>query len=736
MTEEISGRGADRRTVLKTIGAASMMTAASGGLLTRAMAQTSVGAKRYDQAMRWMQVAFTEDNPGRYDPKLWFDYFKAAKVEGACLSAGGGTAFYPTKVPFHGKAKDLGDGDMLGEMIAGCKSLGMAVVTRIDPHYMRADALAAHPEWACCGPDGRPRRHPVASDLYLTCPNGPFIFDFIPKVLTEIATNYPIDGFFGNRWGGYTSACYCAQCKAQFKAASGFDIPASVGSYAMPALGSAEDDAARAYLLWYQDKRFEQIKVWTATAQAARPGTFFVGGPLNGLELDPNRLGDASPIQFIDHQLRKDDAPPWDNGRAAKQTRGFMQKKPIVGIFSISYRWKDAVQSDAEIATWIADGAGQGFRPWMTKFNAEPYDKRWMPVVSDRYNWMQARDAYFKNTDNLARVAIVHSAESVTFYGRAQWEAKVEDHQSGYYQALVESRIPFEMVEARQLDAAHIDRFRVLVLPNIAALSDAQCAQLRAYVQRGGRIVATHETSLYTEAGKRRTNFGLADLFGCDFAGQVDERDQNTYITLRHPHPLLRGLEAAPRIMGPVKRVHVTATDKSAPPMTFVPRYPDQPIERVYPTVATTDIPMAFCRQVGAGRVVYFPMDLDRTFWEYLAVDHLALLRNAVEWAADETAPVTVKGPGVVDLSVWRQERSMTVHLVNLTNPMMMKGPIREVIPMGPYEVSVTLPAGANVRGVKLLESGKAVTTRRAGNQLMLTVPSVALHEIVAIDLA
>ena len=47
---------------------------------------------------------------------------------------------------------------------------------------------------------------------------------------------------------------------------------------------------------------------------------------------------------------------------------------------------------------------------------------------------------------------------------------------------------------------------------------------------------------------------------------------------------------------------------------------------------------MVFCREVGKGRVVYFPMDIDRTFWEVLAADHLVLLKNAVEWAADEPA--------------------------------------------------------------------------------------------------
>ena len=45
----------------------------------------------------------------------------------------------------------------------------------------------------------------------------------------------------------------------------------------------------------------------------------------------------------------------------------------------------------------------------------------------------------------------------------------------------------------------------------------------------------------------------------------------------------------------------------------------------------------------------------------------------------------------------------MTVHLVNLTNPMMMKGPLRELIPVGPERVRIRLPAGTRARRVQLL---------------------------------
>jgi hypothetical protein len=133
---------------------------------------------------------------------------------------------------------------------------------------------------------------------------------------------------------------------------------------------------------------------------------------------------------------------------------------------------------------------------------------------------------------------------------------------------------------------------------------------------------------------------------------------------------------------------------------------------------------------------VYFPWDVDRVFWEVLAVDHGRLLRNAVEWAANEEKPVTVSGQGVLDITVWRQKESMTVHLVNLTNPMMMKGPFREMIPITGQEVKVLLPRGKKARKVQLLVAGGSPQVQEAAGALTLMVPSIGAHEVVAIDLA
>ncbi len=159
-------------------------------------------------------------------------------------------------------------------------------------------------------------------------------------------------------------------------------------------------------------------------------------------------------------------------------------------------------------------------------------------------------------------------------------------------------------------------------------------------------------------------------------------------------------------------------------------------MEMVYPRVARTEIPEVYLGEVGSGRVVYFPWDIDRVFWEVLAVDHGRLLGNAVRWVTREEPPVVVSGPGLLDVTIWKQRRSMTVHLVNLTNPMTMKGPFRELIPVGEQRVVVRLHNGARAQRVQLLRNARDLAVQQDGSILSMTVPSIRDIEIVAIDLA
>ena len=690
-----------------------------------------------DKPMRWAQLTLVENDPGTFSLQFWFDYFRETHSDAVCLSGGGCVAYYPTKVPFHHCSAWLNDRDVFGELVEGCRKLGMVVIARTDPHATYDDVKAAHPDWIAVTADGKPRRHWASPEMWVTCGLGPYNFEFMTDVKREIMTRYRVDGIFINRWDG-SGMCYCEHCRENFKAASGHDLPRA---------SDAQDPVYRAYASWRQKRLFDLWRLWDGEVRKINPDSCVIPNTGGGAtsSLDMREIGELAPMLVADRQARRGVTPPWANGKSGKEFRAALGRKPVVGCFSIgleeAYRWKDSVQSPDEIRLWVADGIANGMRPWFTKFGGTINDPRWLKPVRDIYTWCRDAEPYLRNECPLARVAIVYSQQTAWFYrGNRGVPNGVEDAAMGWYQALIEARIPFEMVHDRLLDSEHLAPFKTLVLPNIAALSESQCDQLRQFVARGGGLVATSETSLCDERGVPRKDFGLGDLFGAKWEGRSEGPMHNAYLRLEHEaapaHPLLSGLEAAPRIIHGVWRVEVAAT---APlffsPLTLIPSYPDLPMEKVFARQPRTSIPQVFLREFpAAGRVVYFPWDIDRTYWEILAVDHAKLLRNAVAWATHEEPPVTVAGPGLLEVTLWRQKSSLTVHLVNLSNPMMMKGPIRELLPLAAQHVRVRLPDGLKARSLRLLVAGTTPGFRQTGEWLDVIVPSITAHEVVGID--
>lgn len=712
---------------------------AASTLAMNAVAAPAQNAGWYDRPTRWAQLSFVEDDPGNYDLAFWLDYFKKVHAEGALLDAGGCVAFYPTQIPLHYRSKWLGNMDTFGEVTAACRKLGMNVVARTDAHACHQDVYDAHPDWLMVDEHGNKVRHPSDKDFWLTCALGPYNFEFMTAVHREIMSKYAVDSIFTNRWAG-SGMCYCEHCRENFHQFSGLDLPRT---------SDPHDAARRQYMAWHQKRLFELCHVWNSAIQEINPNASYLanagGGALS--ELDMKTFGQFAPTAFADRQSRRGLMAPWMAGKSAKEYRSTMGMKPVAGLTSVGIddknRWKDSVQNGDEIRLWMVDGIAHNFRPTFTKFNAKPFDMRWFPAVEQVFHWHYANQQYLRNEQSLARVGMVYSQQTAAYYGWPDAASKVDDPALGFYQALIEARIPFEMVHDGLLDSEHLSQFRTLILPNIACLSDAQCEQISAFVRNGGSIVATFETSLYNEGGVRRPDFGLASLFGASFAGATQGPMLNSYLNLQKDpatgeyHPLLAGLGDTRRIINGTHQVRVVQADGAYhSPLLIEPTYPDLPMEEVFPRPSGVYEAGVFLREVGEGRAVYFPTDIDRTFWDVLAVDHAKLLRNAVLWAANEPAPLQVEGKGMLDVALWAQKDSITAHLVNLTNPMMLKGPIREIIPISAQTVRIRLPRdGRRVTKARLLVAGGEVPFREENGAVMVEVPSIELHEVVALDL-
>ena len=365
-------------------------------------------------------------------------------------------------------------------------------------------------------------------------------------------------------------------------------------------------------------------------------------------------IGELAPTLFADRQARSGaDAALGQRQERQGVSRRRWAASRSAGIFSVGveepYRWKDSVQSEAEIRLWVADGVANGLRPWFTKFAGTLHDRRWLGVVEELYRWhhrvralpAQRGAAGPRRPGLLAADRLVLRRRRAPGEGRGPRAGLVPGADRGAHPVRDGAR-----PAARRRRTS--SRFKTLILPNIAALSDAQCRQLRAFVERGGGLVATYETSLYDEWGVRRKDFGLADLFGVSFAGQRRGADAE-----RLPAPRGR-----PRTGSGIRSSRASRTRRAS--STAPTGWTSTPTPRVPAPAADADpelsrpadgeglpararrptSPRCTCARSAPGRVVYFPWDIDRIFWEVLAVDHGKLLRNAVRWATNEEPPV------------------------------------------------------------------------------------------------
>ena len=680
----------------------------------------------YKSATRWTQLTLAEDDPVKFDPAFWIEVFKQTKSNATCLSAGGYIAYYPSKVPLHYVSKFIGDTDPFGVLVDGARKLGMHVMARVDPHAIHQDAADEHPEWIAVDKDGNKRRHWAFPEVWVTCAYSSYNFEFMPKVLEELTRDYDIDAIFANRWQGH-GVCYCEACKSNFKAASGFELPRD---------SSVENPAWLAWTAWRRTTLSRLVVEWDEVMKKIKPHTSFIPnmGSVSLMEFDLDIIEKYCPFLCVDDQGRRGTEPVWMAGRNGKRMRATFRERPAILITSIGpeeeYRWKDSVTTGPEIRAWMDDGTTQGLLPWFTKFNGVVPDIRWVEPVAESFALHADLEPVLSEMTPIAEIAILDPATTLRHHGQdTRKAAEADDY--GFYQALVEAKLPFEMLSDQAMTLESLKQFRVVILANSTCLSDEQVKLLEQYVAGGGSLVAAHETSTRTADNKLRNTIALGKLLGVTLTAGARGPVKNTYVFINGKHPVSDGFVGAARIIGGTKLLAVEPAKDTLSPFLYVPDFPDLPMEEVYPREEPKGSAVITREHAGGGRTVYIPWNIGAIFWEVLAQDHGKLIANAVRWALNKTPDVVITGQSVLDVAVRANAHGMAVVLNNITNPMMMKGPIREVFPVGKHEVSVSVPKGRTLSKATLLVSGKTPKVTPGIGRVTVDVPGVDTLEVV-----
>ena len=668
------------------------------------------------------QTNMTEHDPAVLNVEQWADYWASLKVDAVLVSVTGILAFYQTKVPFHRKGRFLGERDFFGDCCAAAKKRGIHVIARMSPDLNWEDAVQAHPEWFQRDAEGSAVHHTEDPRLFRTCMFTTYMTDYMPAIMREINSRYDVDGLYTNAWPplGALPVCYCDQCRR------------------LPQPGTL------AYWDKFNERTVYLWKLYDSIAKEKNPASFYFANLGGGIRSTANlvQLGEISEWFQCDNQGRGgDDTPIWEcalQGRVCNAVQKGKMATNVTGAWSTGRpRWRNVYKSQQEEQMWFDQTLASGMVPYHHIIGGENgmgEDRRWLEPAHKYFDWMARHDAHFVNQRSIANLGVVMGQRTNLFY-KPPRGATMRQYMDGMYYALLEGRFLFDFVHEERMAPEDLQKYSALLLPNTALLSDAQCRQLRAYVEGGGSLLATFETSLYNEHNERRADFGLAEIFGIHKAGEIVGTTGNAYLArIEKQHAVLNGFTNTHWIPGAENRVPLAPVPE--PILSVVPGFVAYPPELSYPLQDRTDEPAVVVREQGKSRLIYFPGDIERTMWQSGHTDLARLLQNSIRWVAGANPPVTIQGEGVVEAFAWETEAGFAVHILNYTNPAMHKGYIRQFYPIGLQKVRMKLPAGARVTRVELLRAETNVAFRVSGGGIEFTVPKVADYEVAAVHSA
>ncbi len=283
---------------------------------------------------------------------------------------------------------------------------------------------------------------------------------------------------------------------------------------------------------------------------------------------------------------------------------------------------------------------------------------------------------HYREVDDVADAALLYSYATMGFNNdRPQVSFML------YGQALIQAKVPFAIVYNEHLK--DLSKYRVLVLADQECLGDDKLELIRNFVRNGGGLVATEQTSLFTERRLRKPDFGLKDLFGVSA-------------------PLWQGPATDETVKGGITR-----------------------------------------NQFGAGRVAYIPevkpaiakpraVWMTSKYWK-LPVNSQELV-EAVRWAAGGQLSLEVKAPPTVVAQVTEQKRDkkLLVHFLNYD--------VARVPRVTDVVADLKIPEAKNVKEVSLLTpDGSGIPnlphTVRNG-RVTFIVPVLQTYTLVAVQLS
>lgn len=632
-----------------------------------------------------------------YEPQ---DYVQAVRETGAdgvmlYFQSHLGLCYWPTQSgKVHRAARSR---DLAGEALAGLTRAGLPVCAYYSVNFNN-QAWLDHPDWRL-KPSAPATIGQLPRERYgIVCLNNPAYRAFVDAQIDEIAA-YPVDAlFFDMVW--WNGVCVCDACRSRFLHEAGENIPEVI-------------DWREPRWLRFQTARERWLTEFTIAlrdrSRAGRPdadvyhnfalglsnwtrgvsfdtvaGHDFLGGDFYGgraeqllisrlmLNLTPSR-----PAEFMttvaagltEHTRLRPQAELTTKAMAATTSGA-----AFLAILAIDPDGR--IEPDA-IARVRA--AFDGARPFAPFLGGAPVEDVGV-YCSDRSKMSFAENGRPLTTAPGASLPEYPHFKALT----------------GVCRILQQAHVPFGV--ATRANLGELDRWPVLVLPNVTRMSPEEVQAFRDYVARGGRLYASRETSLSLDDGSRGEDFALAEIFGCHHRGEAGGR--LVYAKARNwslperplAHWRVEGGAGSTVVEAGAGEILVTLTTPYGYPDPGAVGDSRWASIHSSPPWTDTDEPMVVRNKHGKGQVIYSAMDIEAGD----TPEHDQLFLSLVRALAPHPPRLAVNTHPCVWASAFDQPEMdrMTVCLLNYQ----LEAP---PIPVSALMLSVGLPAGRRVGAVR-----------------------------------
>jgi len=682
------------------------------------------------------QFSYSDTNDTRYCAK-----WDGREIVRRCVAAhckyvviwarDGDFAYYDSKLLL--KAPGLGARDPLRDAVDEARKHKLPViaycVVQQGGHY-----LAAHPEFEMRDPGGK--------RIGRFCYNTGYL-DVMKQIVAEQLT-YGIDGFhidmmdqgFGPPYG-----CWCTNCQTLFERQFGKPMPKGV---------TWDEGWDRMLEFRYQaSDRFEQALHAHIKSLNSRASVDFNyhGNPPFSWEVGQLPVRHADNADFVTGETGMWGFSALTVGLNAEFYRAATPGRPVQVAISRDARvyHNQTVRPLAdlrwELLTLLAHGA------FVTTVDKTAFDGGLDPLTYERigaaYADALARRKHF-GQQLVAEVGLYFSSRTRDWYAREKPADYFQSFQ-GAHKALVYEHIPWGVILDENVTLQTLKQFPVVMLPNVAILSDAEVELLRQYVSEGGKLIVTGLSGCCDRCGKVQGKSSIEPLTGARFVSRLDSLDNWMRFPSSQTSSIAREFAPDGRmdwsflVKGPAMVCEATSAtsvgDLMKPYRTVRQQQGREGTDWPMSAEATVG-PAILVNHLGEGTVLTFAGSPDfATASEHHIVEARRLIRNAVRFLSPKpriqvTAPATVESVVTDDPAT----RTLRVHFIAYnTPPQTMPAKDRPYVLPALIEEAPIYPVAVELdRPIKRAEAwNKSTTLKRHGQRIEAMINDI--HEIIVV---